>query len=166
MPRRSKDTDPSASQGLIDDVTGLYNARGLARRVREMGSQAFRSHQSLVCITLACDPVAKEPADDVLPIVAAAMEKTLRPSDPVGRLSGSNFVVLAVGTGEGDAQRMTTRLRLAVEKAIESRGRTQAFKVNAGFEEVANLAYAPVEPMDLLARATNALRGLRADRGD
>ena len=33
--------------------TGLYNMRGLARRAREIGSEAFRRHEALACIVFA-----------------------------------------------------------------------------------------------------------------
>jgi len=41
--------------------TGLYNRQGLARRARELGSQAFREHGPLACVVLALDLEPIEP---------------------------------------------------------------------------------------------------------
>src|SRR3989449_2198323 len=50
-----RDADQARAGGLLDPVTGLYNRQGLARRARELGSQAFREHGPLACIVLALD---------------------------------------------------------------------------------------------------------------
>ncbi len=42
-------------------------------------------------------------------------------------------------------------------------GRDGALGLRAGYVAVANLRYTPMEPVDLLARATTALRTARAD---
>src|SRR5713101_890143 len=49
------DADRARTEGLLDAVTGLYNRQGLARRARELGSQAFREHGPLACVVLALD---------------------------------------------------------------------------------------------------------------
>src|SRR5436189_190640 len=40
--RAKLDADRARAEGLLDPMTGLYNRQGLARRARELGSQAFR----------------------------------------------------------------------------------------------------------------------------
>ena len=49
------DADRARAEGLLDPGTGLYNRQGLARRARELGSQAFREHDALSCVVLALD---------------------------------------------------------------------------------------------------------------
>src|SRR5438034_6833157 len=56
------DADRARTEGLLDAVTGLYNRQGLARRARELGSQAFREHGPLACVVLALDIEPAEPA--------------------------------------------------------------------------------------------------------
>ncbi len=54
------DADQARTQGLVDEMTGVYNVRGLTRRAAELGAEATRRHAALGCVLLAPDP---EPAD-------------------------------------------------------------------------------------------------------
>src|SRR5947208_11453840 len=58
--RAKLDADRARAEGLLDAVTGLYNRQGLARRARELGSQAFREHGPLACVVLAVDLETQE----------------------------------------------------------------------------------------------------------
>ncbi|MCL4865684.1 MAG: response regulator, partial [Gemmatimonadales bacterium] len=42
--------DQVRRESLIDELTGLYNARGLERRAREVGAEASRQRQPLACV--------------------------------------------------------------------------------------------------------------------
>lgn len=162
------DLERARADGLVDPVTGLYNARGLARRAREMGSYAFRSHQPLACIMISIDLAPEAvavPAAELLSPVATALQATARPSDPKGRVSTTEFAVFAAGTNEAGAERMAARLRRAVQNAVEVAGVPPGTcRVEAAYEAVANLTYSPMEPTDLLTRATTTLRGTRPPR--
>src|SRR2546428_4374828 len=99
------DADRARTEGLLDAVTGLYNRQGLARRARELGSQAFREHGPLACVVLALDIEPAEPASaqqqggTSLGRYVQAIKSAGRPSDVIGRLSATEFAVLAPGTG-------------------------------------------------------------------
>src|SRR2546426_2765951 len=87
------DADRARTEGLLDAVTGLYNRQGLARRARELGSQAFREHGPLACVVLALDIEPAEPASaqqqggTSLGRYVQAIKSAARLSDVIGRLS-------------------------------------------------------------------------------
>src|SRR2546426_1792503 len=53
--RGKLESDRTRAEGLLDPQSGLYNHQGLARRARELASQAFREHSALACVALALD---------------------------------------------------------------------------------------------------------------
>ena len=175
------DADRARTDGLLDPVTGLYNRQGLARRARELGSQAFREHGPLACIVLALD---LEPSDAPVGGVGAgalegstnlgrcvqAIKAAARLSDVVGRLSANEFAVLAPGTDAAGARRLAERLAGSVMATTAAPGTglstpATPMRVRCGYEAVANVGYAPIEPVDLLVRAAAAVRTGRADSG-
>jgi diguanylate cyclase (GGDEF)-like protein len=170
---RSKlDADRATSQGLIDPVTGLYNRQGLARRARELGAHAFRTHDALACVALSVDfdpgRTQQFSPEEMRPAIVRcgqALRAIGRPSDPIGRLAANEFAVLAPATDAVGAQKMAERLTRALQEAtVQSGILADSPDVSAGYEAVTNLAYAPIGPVELLARATGAMREARVHR--
>ncbi|MBI4502661.1 MAG: diguanylate cyclase [Gemmatimonadetes bacterium] len=170
---RSKlDVDRAESVGLIDPMTGLYNRQGLARRARELGAHAFRTHDALACVALSVDfesPVANQvPPEELRPAImrcARALQAAGRPSDPIGRMAPSEFAVLAPATDAAGAQKMAERMTRTLQEATgQNDAQVRVPEITAGYEAVTNLAYAPIGPVELLARATGALRQARSER--
>ena len=169
------DADRARTEGLLDAATGLYNRQGLARRARELGSQAFREHGPLACIVLALDTepaepgVPEPPGGTSLGRYVQAIKSAARLSDVIGRLSATEFAVLAPGTDAAGARRLAERLaRSGSGTTIAAAGSGPAaapVRVRCGYEAVANVGYAPIEPVDLLVRAAAAIRTGRADSG-
>jgi len=168
------DADRARTEGLLDAVTGLYNRQGLARRARELGSQAFREHGPLACVVLALDiepaePAAQQQGGTSLGRYVQAIKSAARLSDVIGRLSATEFAVLAPGTDAGGARRLAERLASSVSATTATSaagvGATAPVRVRCGYEAVANVGYAPIEPVDLLVRAAAAVRTGRADSG-
>jgi diguanylate cyclase (GGDEF)-like protein len=166
------DADRARAEGLLDSVTGLYNRQGLARRARELGSQAFRDHGPIACVVLALDLepqdlVAGQPGAVVLGRCVQAIKSAARQSDVIGRLSATEFAVVAPGTDAGGARRLAERLAagLSGTTITSATGTTLPVRVRCGYEAVANVGYAPLEPVDLLVRAAAAVRTGRADSG-
>ena len=169
------DADRARTEGLLDAATGLYNRQGLARRARERGSQAFREHGPLACIVLALDVEPPEPGaappqgGTGLGRYVQAIKSAARLSDVIGRLSATEFAVLAPGTDAGGARRLAERLAssVAATTVTGTAGAAAAspVRVRCGYEAVANVGYAPIEPVDLLVRAAAAVRTGRADSG-
>ena len=158
------DADRARAEGLLDSVTGLYNRQGLARRARELGSQAFREHGPIACVVMALDlapqdVVAGQPGALILGRCVQAVKSVARQSDVIGRLSATEFAVVAPGTDAGGVRRLAERLAEALS------GATTPVRVRCGYEAVANVGYAPLAPVDLLVRAAAAVRTGRADSG-
>ena len=166
------DADRARADGLLDSATRLYNRQGLARRARELGAQAYRDHGALACIVLALD---LDPSSTVTSPGTAgglslarrvqALTSAARLSDAIGRLSGTEFAVLAPGTDAAGARRLAERLAAALAGITDGEppdGKATV-RVRCGYEAVANVGYAPIEPVDLLVRAAAAVRTGRAD---
>src|SRR2546427_515230 len=164
--RAKRDADGARADGLLDQVTGLYNRRGLARRARELWSQARRERRPLACVVVALDvePAEVSAVDERVPSAVMRCVRTLqsvaRLSDVIGRLGPSEFAALAPGTDAPGARRLAARLAASLEG-----GAPRASGVRCGYEAVANVGDAPLEPLDLLVRASGALRTGRAEAG-
>jgi diguanylate cyclase (GGDEF)-like protein len=170
--RAKREADRNRTEGLIDPPTGLYNRQGLARRARELGSEAVRNHSALACVVLAIDLdgaglAAGEETDGAVRRGVHTLQSTARRSDVMGRLGPTEFALLAPGTDASGARRLAERLATSLEVALGpnvtpglSRG-----GVRFGYEAVSNLGYAPVEPVELLVRASTALRTGKAEAG-
>jgi len=176
--RAKLDADRARAEGLLDPITGLYNRQGLARRARELGSQAFREHGALACVVIALDVDASTPpsegAGHIVVRCVHALKSSARLSDVVGRLSPTEFAVLAPGTDAAGARRLAERLASTVQAsaggvpgpaADSAAPAPPPMRVRCGYEAVANVGYAPIEPVDLLVRASTALRTGRAEGG-
>jgi GGDEF domain-containing protein len=89
-----------------------------------------------------------------------ALQYAARRSDVIGRLGPNEFAVLAPGTDASGARRLAERLTRSLESAAPGRGAgaEQALHVRSGYEAVANVGYAPIEPVELLVRAAAAVR--------
>jgi diguanylate cyclase (GGDEF)-like protein len=169
--RAKLDVDRSRAQGLLDPATGLYNRQGMARRIQELGSYAFREHGSLACVVLALDlePYALMAGDVAAAAIlrsVQALQSTGRLSDVLGRLGPTEFAVIAPSTDPTGALRMAERLVRAIRESTTAAGdRLPVQQVRVGYEAVSNVGYAPIQPVDLLVRASAALRRGTAEGG-
>jgi diguanylate cyclase (GGDEF)-like protein len=158
-------------ENLLDSGTGLYNMRGLARRAREIGSDAIRRREALACVVfgpesdgeLANDEEA--PEEELLRLsdqVGAVFRDSGRVSDAIGRLGPTEFAVIAPATGAEGAVRLVKRLGGAVEATkIPVRGGERSVRIRAGYCAVPDFAESGVDAVELLLRATTALRDLK-----
>ena len=160
--RAKLDADRARAEGLVDPGSGLYNRQGMARRAIELGSQAFRQRGALACVVFAVDleppAAAGEAAASAIMYWVQHLKTAGRVSDAVGRLGPTEFAVLAPATDAAGATKLTERLVGTIEPPIESGQPALRLRVRAGYEAVANVGYAPIKPMDLLIRASAALR--------
>src|SRR5919201_1634972 len=117
--RAKRDADGAREGGLLDPRTGLYNARGLERRARELAAQVDRRDASLACIALTSEPNGPALADSL----ARALRAAARTADTVGRLGPREFVVLAPDT---DAAGAAQHPRL---RRVRFVGRLVAFEI-------------------------------------
>ena len=162
------EVDRVRDESLLDQVTGLYNMRGLSRRAREISSEAFRRKHALACVVFApeADALTHGATEDVGRRVAVAMGEALRrigrSSDAIGRLGPLEFAVIAPATGPEDAVRMVERLRKTVEtQPIPLNGHSTTVELHAGYFAVPDFAKSDVDATEMLLRATTALRSLK-----
>jgi PleD family two-component response regulator len=164
--RAKQEVDRAREESLLDELTGLYNIRGLARRARELGSQAFRQKESLACIVLTPmlgngeQSIAQdEMVTAVTERLAALLRETGRTSDAIGMLGHGEFGVVAQGTDSLGAVRLAERLAEAASHAFSG----TELRVAAGYDAVSNYHDAPIEPSDMLMRASMAMRLSRSE---
>jgi diguanylate cyclase (GGDEF)-like protein len=166
-----RQVDLLREENLLDSGTGLYNMRGLARRAREIGSDAMRRREALACVVFApeteLENVDEEaPEEELLRMsdqVGAVFRQVGRVSDAIGRLGPTEFAVIAPATGADGAVRLVSRLGEAVEATrIPVRGGERSVRVKAGYCAVPDFAESSVDAVELLLRATTALRDLRS----
>ena len=163
-------SDRIREETLVDDETGLYNARGLARRAREIGGEAIRRSDAVACVVFSAEretPSNEADTTDSDREIAETMGRlcqgNARLSDAVGRLSPYEYAIIAPGTGEEGAERIVARLRDSFESARSRlNDREHRFRLSASVAAVTNLAESSVDAMELLFRAATSLRQTRA----
>ncbi len=167
------EADQTREDSLIDHDTGLYNLRGLMRRARELGSDAYRHSRALACVALALQPpngMMIGNGDDseiweLLEVLGDAFKMNARVSDAVGRVRQGEFLVVAPATDDVGALTLAERLTAAIESVVEEIDRAP-LTVLAGYHAVDDLRESGVQPSELMAGATTALRRLQIDPGE
>jgi diguanylate cyclase (GGDEF)-like protein len=165
-----REVDGLREENLLDPGTGLYNMRGLSRRAREIGAEAFRRRDPVACVVFAPDIEASEeeaPEEEARRMsdqVALLFRQAGRASDAIGRLGMAEYGVIAPATGPEAAVRLARRLGGAVESSpIPIRGGERTLRLRAGYCAVPDFAESSVDAVELLLRATTALRDLKRE---
>jgi diguanylate cyclase (GGDEF)-like protein len=171
-----REVDSLREENLLDPGTGLYNMRGLSRRAREIGAEAFRRRDPIACVVFAPDmeDLDEDPQEDeesrrTADQVAALFRQAGRASDAIGRMGPSEYGVIAPATGPEAAVRMVRRLGGVIESSpIPVRGGEKTVRIRAGYCAVPDFAESSVDAIELLLRATTALRDLKREgaKGD
>lgn len=151
---RARRADP------VQDASGLYTTRGLALRAQELTLQAFHHDAALACIALAVVGEAGREDAQAAGLVGRVLKAAGRRSDAIGRLGPGEFAIVAPGTNAAGAVQLAQRLAHAVRAAAPG---AQSLPLRVGYDAVGNTRYTPVEPKNLLSRATSALRAAKAD---
>lgn len=167
--RAKREIDRSREESLLDDSTGLYNVRGLARRAREMGAEASRRHAPLACVAITASLAGAAGGDDLDSRVAEELgdlcRRTARSSDAVGRLGRSDFAILAPATDDAGAVRLAERLREQAATTTFSAATIGTYEIRAGYCAYQDFSKSPVDAVELLLRAATALRHVRTTEG-
>jgi PleD family two-component response regulator len=165
------DADHARSEGLIDEATGLYNVRGLTRRAKELAWHAERNRAPLACVVLAPAPSPDAPegiSEEAPPLtvnrIARCLKAMGRRSDAVGRLGLGAFAVVALDTNAGQARGLADRLCGAILSADNtSTPVVPGLRMQAGCHGVSDFHAASIDAVELMFRATTALRQARTD---
>lgn len=111
--------DRLLDDALLDELTGVYNARGLMRRTEEVLSDA-RRHQREVClVTVSLDDAPRSAVlDEAIALarrMAGVVRSSVRAADVVGRVGPLRFAVVSSGgSAREGAQRLADRLVAAL----------------------------------------------------
>ena len=166
-----REVDSLREENLLDPGTGLYNMRGLSRRAREIGAEAFRRRDPIACVVFSPDG-GEEDADfqedeesrRMSDQVGLLFRQSGRASDAIGRLGQLEYGVIAPATGPDAAVRMVRRLGGAIESSpIPVRGGEKTLRLRAGYCAVPDFAESSVDAVELLLSATSALRDLKRE---
>ena len=159
------DADRVREESLLDQLTGLYSVRGLARRARELGSLAFRHHEPFACIVLSpvvVGAVDELTAEDLIRAtvekLARALKEQSRVSDAAGRLGPTEFAIVAQGTDAEGALMLAERLTSGVRG---TNGDHREIRIVGGYDVVPDYHDSPIDPPEMLARASKAMRQSR-----
>lgn len=127
-------------QAFHDHLTGLPNRALLGDRIEHALARGRRGNPLVALLFLDVDDFkvvndsfGHDAGDQVLVTVAARLQRLVRPSDTVARLSGDEFGILLEDLEHGaDAEATAARLVEAFEQPIEVVGRTIAVSVSVG----------------------------------
>lgn len=113
-----------SSLAMTDELTGLYNRRGFLSVARRYVALVNRSGLTLGMLYLDMDGLKKindqqghAQGDFALKALAQAMQESLRENDIPARLSGDEFVMLAVVSSQSELNEIAQR----VEQAMSDR---------------------------------------------
>jgi PleD family two-component response regulator len=154
--RAKHDADRARQEGLIDAVTGLYSVAGLARRARELGSQAYRQSSPLACVVFRAAAQAEGvgvAGGEVVEALVDVLHKYGRVSDAIGRVGEAEFALFAQGADEAGAFALSQRVSAAMHASLADGGEP----VLVGCCAVPDFRRAGLQPHDMLQRATQAL---------
>lgn len=172
--RAKREVDRVRDESLLDPTTGLYNMRGLARRAREVGAEAYRQREPLACVVISADTVPAVFSDKVMDELleravahlGSVIRQSGRASDVVGRLGHAEFGIIAPSTEGNGAVRLVERLQETLETTpLALSGEERPLRVRAGYYAVPDFAESSVDPIEMLLRAATALRHLREEQG-
>lgn len=160
--------DEAREESLVDDQSGFYNVQGLLKRVSELSADAARHGRSLACVVVAPDLETQEFVEGSTEpgvtgsSMASALAQATRISDTVGRLGETEFVVIAPGTTSESAAVFAERLLERLASSTEVDG-SLGGALRAGYYAIEDGGMESVVPVDILTRATLALRRAQAD---
>ena len=159
-----------ADLALRDDLTGLYNRRGVLALGEYQRRQCLRSGRTLVVVEVDVDGLkiindtwGHQAGDQAISSTASILRCTFRESDIVGRVGGDEFLAIAVDADAAAVHRVQKRLSQAL--AAHNLRQTTAFQLS--FSVGTSVLIPPSSPSlsDLIARADGELyRAKRSDR--
>ena len=171
--KAKREIDRVRNESLLDEPTGLYNMRGLARRAREIGAEAYRQQHPLACVAFspeteeasdASNAVIEAVASRVIDHLAQICRRTGRLSDAIGRLGPSEFAIIAPATESRGAVRLVERLQETLrESPVDVGGEERTVTIRAGYCAVPDYAHSSVDAVEMLLRAAATLRHLRTE---
>ncbi|MBC8412167.1 MAG: diguanylate cyclase [Nitrospira sp.] len=160
--QRKKLEQQLRDMSLTDELTGLYNRRGLTsiadhllKMARRGKNGVFLLFADLDNMKTINDSLGHDEGDNALRDTAEILKKTYRESDVIARLGGDEFAVVPVGTDKETIDIISSRLRHQIDIHNEVGHRKYTLSLSIG------IAYFdpdhPLSLNDLLKQADTAM---------
>lgn len=150
------------NQSLLDELTGLYNRRGLLAMAVQQQRVAKRNGSGFSLFFADLDGLKKinderghAEGDRALQAAAKALRQSFRDSDIVARLGGDEFVVLALDTPEQGTEAPYRRLQENLKSVAAAAGLAYPLSFSVGVVRAEPERPASIE--ELLSRADEAM---------
>jgi diguanylate cyclase (GGDEF)-like protein len=124
---------------VVDEVTGLYNARGFEQFAAHHLALARRSNQPVVLVTVRVEGMDEpdggndaDAGDRALRATADVLRAAVRDSDVLARIGAGVFCVLLTGDAAGAETAVLSRIVDAVAEANAREGRTETLSLSIG----------------------------------
>ncbi len=147
---------------LTDDLTGLYNRRGLGAVGAQALYRARRDGTTVALLFLDLDGLKKindtfghGAGDDALRVLAGIISATTRESDIAARVGGDEFCILLFDEGGTAVEHVTRRIRDATIAAHETHSLPAPLSISIGMLRVE--ARTPGSISELLAEADRSM---------
>jgi diguanylate cyclase (GGDEF)-like protein len=146
----------------VDELTDILNRRGFHAVADDHLRLAKRFKKGLYCLFMDLngfkrinDTLGHNVGDQALIETARVLKSTFRETDIVARVGGDEFVVLALDTGSGSADRMVARLREKLSAANAQTGRKYTLSLCIGVAQYESGQECTIG--DLVARADSLM---------
>lgn len=158
--------DELRTLSLTDELTGLYNRRGLVALGEQQLNVADRLMKRVLVFYADLDGLKKvndsfghQEGDRLLVATARVLKEAFRKSDIVARIGGDEFVCMTVDVGEQEAARILSRLQEKIDDLNAAGDSQYRLAVTVG-----TTYYDPESPTtldDLIKRADSAMYELK-----
>ena len=125
---------------LVDELTALYNRRGLSFLAEQLFRLSRRNKTGLALIAADLDYLKQindryghQEGDRALKNAAAILKKSFRESDIAARTGGDEFAVLAIAADESRLPQLLVKLRENVEAHNRARKEPYRLGISAGY---------------------------------
>lgn len=148
---------------VVDDLTGLYNARGFEQLASHHLALADRTKRPVILVFVGLD--ALEETDDpaererLVAETAEVLREAVRASDVIARVGAGSFCVLLTGDATGAESLVLSRLVEAVAASNARSGRAAQLSLSVG-----SASYDPERPVPLAELIAEADRKMRSER--
>lgn len=163
---RKKAEEALKKLSIVDDLTGLYNRRGFFTFAEQqfkiadrMKKKLYLLYSDLDGLKLINDKYGHAEGDAALIEVANILRKTFRSSDVIARISGDEFVVLAMETLKANPEVLIDRLNKKIEEHNSKRGTDYELSLSTGFS-----VYDPKNPISIEELMATADKDMYEDK--
>ncbi len=144
----------TTARSLTDELTGLYNRRGLLACSASLIKAACRLRTPMILLygdldglKSINDTLGHAAGDHSIREAAAALRATFRDSDVLSRLGGDEFAVLAVGTSGDNCDLLCERVQAAFQQFNEQPNRKYRLSISLGGVELDPTQPVPLESL-------------------